>query len=104
MVYQDLREWIDLLRSEGELAEIEAEVDWNREIATISRKVTSKEGPALFFSNIKDYKDGDFSRLFSGGLAEYLGKFLADNSLRTDRAIHVIGQAHDVLVHAIFLG
>ena len=51
MPYRDFREWIKLLRSAGELREIEAEVDWNKEMATISRKVTSKEGPALLFSN-----------------------------------------------------
>ncbi|MDO8721376.1 MAG: UbiD family decarboxylase [Syntrophales bacterium] len=69
MPYRDLREWIELLRSAGELREIKAEVDWNKEMATISRNVTSKEGPALLFSNIKDYKDGVFRTVFSGGLA-----------------------------------
>jgi len=67
--YRDFREWVELLRSAGELAEVKAEVDWNIEMATISRNVTNKEGPALLFSNIKGYKDGDFRKVFSGGLA-----------------------------------
>lgn len=69
MPYRDFREWVELLRSAGELAEIKAEVDWNREMAAISRNVTSKEGPALLFSNIKGYKDSVFNKVFSGGLA-----------------------------------
>ncbi|MFZ2948005.1 MAG: UbiD family decarboxylase [Desulfuromonadaceae bacterium] len=67
-MYKDFREWVELLQSEGELAEVKVEVDWNKEIAAISRNVTSKEGPALLFSNIKGYKDGDFRRVFTGGL------------------------------------
>lgn len=69
MSYQDMRTWIELLRSEHELREIEAEVDWDREIGAISRRVTSKEGPSLLFVNIKDYKGGDFRKFFTGGLA-----------------------------------
>ncbi|MDY6973478.1 MAG: UbiD family decarboxylase [Thermodesulfobacteriota bacterium] len=69
MAHKDLREWMELLRSEGDLREIEAEVNWDREIGAISNRVTRNEGPALLFSNIKDYKDGDFRKLFTGGLA-----------------------------------
>ncbi|MDY6973807.1 MAG: UbiD family decarboxylase [Thermodesulfobacteriota bacterium] len=68
MIYHDLRGWIDRLRSEDEIKEVEVEVDWNREMGAISRRVTSTEGPALLFSNIKDYRKGDFQRLFTGGL------------------------------------
>lgn len=43
MPYRDFREWVGLLRSAGELREVKAEVDWNMEMATISRNVTNKE-------------------------------------------------------------
>lgn len=69
MVHRDLREFVELLRSEGDLAEVKAEVDWNIEMATISRNVSSQEGQALLFSNIKDYKNGDFRRVFLGGMS-----------------------------------
>lgn len=36
--YGDLREWIAALRGEGELQEIEAEVDWDCELGTVARK------------------------------------------------------------------
>ena len=52
--FGDLREWINILRSEGELQEIDVEVDWNCELGTITRKVFGTgEGPALLFKNIK---------------------------------------------------
>ena len=55
MPYRDLREFIDRLRSEGELAEISAEVDWQYEVGGIVRKNLDLKGPALLFKKIKDY-------------------------------------------------
>ena len=69
MGYNNLREWIDKLESEGELKRIKAEVDWRGELAAITRKVFTKRGPALLFENIKDYKNGLSSKLFVGGLS-----------------------------------
>ena len=69
MGYKNLREWIDKLESEGELKRIKAEIDWRGELGALTRKVYSKRGPALMFENIKDYKDGICTKLFSGGLA-----------------------------------
>jgi 4-hydroxy-3-polyprenylbenzoate decarboxylase len=69
MGYKNLREWVKLLESEGELKHVQAEVDWQGEIGAITRKVFTKRGPALFFENIKGYKDGPCTQLFTGGLA-----------------------------------
>lgn len=57
MGYKDLREFIDRLEEKEELVRVKAEVDWNREIGAITRKVLNKKGKALLFENIKDYKD-----------------------------------------------
>ena len=49
MAFMDLRDWIALLEKEGELRRITAEVDWDREIGAITRRVLQKKGPALLF-------------------------------------------------------
>jgi len=48
---------------------ISAKVDWNLELAAITRKVFDKRGPALLFENIKDYEATPCNKLFTGGLA-----------------------------------
>ena len=54
--FGDLRGWIEALRREGELHQIDTEVDWDCELGTITRRVFGNgDGPALLFSNIKDY-------------------------------------------------
>lgn len=47
MGYNNLREWIDKLESEGELKRVKAEVDWRGELGAITRKVFTKRGPAV---------------------------------------------------------
>ena len=49
----DLRAYLDLLRSRGELVEIDAPVSWDLEAAEIHRRVIAAGGPALLFRNIK---------------------------------------------------
>jgi 4-hydroxy-3-polyprenylbenzoate decarboxylase len=49
----DLRSWIDLLAREGELVEVEAEVDPYLEITEITDRVVKSGGPALLFRNVK---------------------------------------------------
>lgn len=53
MTYTNLRQYIEVLRREKQLAVIEAEVDPYLEIAEIHRRVISEEGPALLFTNVK---------------------------------------------------
>src|SRR5262245_15480613 len=69
MGFMDLRQWMGLLEKEGELRRIRAEVDWDRELGAIARRVLEKKGPALLFENIKGYQRGRCTRLFTGGLA-----------------------------------
>ena len=49
----DLRDYLDLLRREGELLVIEQEADPYLEIAEIHRRVIEKQGPALLFTKVK---------------------------------------------------
>jgi UbiD family decarboxylase len=67
MPYADLREFIDRLRLDGELAEVSAEVDWQEEIGGIVRKNLDLKGPALLFKKIRDYH----IPLFTCGVSTY---------------------------------
>ncbi len=72
MKFNGLRGWIDALKQAGELHEIDAEVDWDRELGTVTRKAFGNgDGPALLFRNIKGYQDGRCTKLFTGGLSNY---------------------------------
>ena len=56
IAFGDLRGWIDALRKENELAEIDAEVNWDVELGNIIRMGQGTgHGPAFLFNNIKDY-------------------------------------------------
>src|SRR5436309_13612189 len=68
MAFTDLREWLGRLDKDGELGRITAEVDWDRELGAIARRVLEKKGPALLFENIKGYRTGRCTRLFASGL------------------------------------
>lgn len=68
MSFMDMRQWLALLEHHGELRRIKAEVDWDREIGAIARRVLEKKGPALLFENIAGYARGRCTRLFTGGL------------------------------------
>jgi len=50
---KDLRAWIELLRAEGELAEVTAEVDPHLEITEIADRTMKGGGPALLFRNVR---------------------------------------------------
>ncbi|MDY6863551.1 MAG: UbiD family decarboxylase [Thermodesulfobacteriota bacterium] len=73
MSLKDLRGWIELLQKENEVKEITCEVDWNLEIAEIETRLREKRegGPALLFSNIKDYHDTLGRKFFIGSLGSY---------------------------------
>src|ERR1700733_7816389 len=68
MGFLDMRQWMAQLEQHGELRRIKAEVDWDREIGAITRRVLEKKGPALLFENIKGYAGGRCTRLFASGL------------------------------------
>jgi UbiD family decarboxylase len=68
MGFMDLREWIRRLDKEGEVRRVTAEVDWDRELGAVARRVLEKKGPALLFEAIKGYRSGPATKLFTGGL------------------------------------
>ncbi len=53
MPFESLRDWIDLLRREGELLEVTAEVDPYLEVTEIVDRTVKAGGPALLFQNVK---------------------------------------------------
>jgi 4-hydroxy-3-polyprenylbenzoate decarboxylase len=53
MPFADLRDWLDHLRREGELAEVTAPVDPYLEISEITDRVTKAGGPALLFRDVR---------------------------------------------------
>lgn len=53
MGYGNLRQWIEQLRRDKDLAVIDAPVDPNLELAEIHRRVAGEEGPALLFTNVQ---------------------------------------------------
>lgn len=55
----DLREWIDRAEEVGLLKRIQAEVDWDEEMAAITYTAHREEGaPALLFENVRGYPTG----------------------------------------------
>ena len=69
MANKDMRDWMAKIEEVGELKRITAEVDWDLELGAIARRVSSQEGPALLFENIKDYKNTACRQVFINGLA-----------------------------------
>ena len=49
----NLRQYIDLLRKERQIVEINAPVSSDQEIAEIHRRVVAAGGPALLFNNVE---------------------------------------------------
>src|SRR3990167_6699940 len=69
VAYRDLRDWIAALEAAGQLARVQTEVDWNCELAHITRRTWDTYGdaaPALLFENIKGYKATGPSKVFLG--------------------------------------
>ena len=50
---QDLRAFVEILRREGELVEVEAEVSADLEVAEVHRRVIAAGGPALLFRHVR---------------------------------------------------
>jgi UbiD family decarboxylase len=74
VAFGDLRGWIEALRAQDELLEIDGEVDWNIELGTIMRLAQGTgTGKALIFSNIKGYNApaSRCRRLFGSALNNY---------------------------------
>lgn len=63
-MHTNLRQFIETLRREKQIIEIEAEVDPYLELAEIHRRVISEEGPALLFKRVKGSKFPVVTNLF----------------------------------------
>jgi 3-polyprenyl-4-hydroxybenzoate decarboxylase len=65
--YTDLREWLEIVDSVGELKKIDG-ADWNLEMGTLaellSRETKSGSVPAVLFDNVPGYPKG-FRTLFA---------------------------------------
>ena len=59
MAIKDLREFIALLESKGQLKRVETPVDPKLEIGEITDRVSKQVGPALLFENPVDRETGD---------------------------------------------
>lgn len=53
MPHTNLRQFLHLLRQEGEVLDVHAEVDSTLEIAEIHRRIAAENGPVLFFHRVK---------------------------------------------------
>ncbi|MBI4318171.1 MAG: UbiD family decarboxylase [Chloroflexi bacterium] len=58
MPYNDLREFLEKLDAESELARVEAQVDWDAEIGAISRRALDLKAQTPHFVNVKGYPRG----------------------------------------------
>jgi len=63
-MHKNLRSFIETLRKENDLIEIEATVDPYLEIAEIHRRVIENQGKALLFNNVKNSKFPVITNLF----------------------------------------
>jgi UbiD family decarboxylase len=66
-MYKDLREWLEIVESLGELKTFDKEVDLKEEMSAINfmvNKAQNEKAPALLFENIKGYEKG-FRTLFN---------------------------------------
>jgi UbiD family decarboxylase len=60
VAYRDMREYLDLLEAQGLLHRVKAPVDPELEIGAISARSLARKGPALWFDNIKGYRNMPF--------------------------------------------
>lgn len=83
--FPDLRTFIEELRSRGDLAVVETEVDPRLEIAEIHRRVIAGGGPALLFTNVQGSAFPVVTNLF--GTADRAGLAFGPRPLRLIRRL-----------------
>lgn len=67
---RDLRRFLGVLESAGELVRVKRAVDWDGEIAEIQRRCLEVGGPATLFENIREHESTWCRKLFVGGMAK----------------------------------
>ena len=63
-MHRNLRSFLELLRREGDLVEVGAEVDPDLELAEVHRRVIERGGPALLFKRVKGSRYPVVTNLF----------------------------------------
>src|SRR5215213_5145272 len=63
-MHRNLRSFLELLRTESDLVEVEAEVDPDLELAEVHRRVIERGGPALLFKSVKGSRYPVVTNLF----------------------------------------
>src|SRR5215216_6010614 len=63
-MHRNLRSFLELLRREGDLVEVGAEVDPELELAEVHRRVIERGGPALLFTKVKGSRYPVVTNLF----------------------------------------
>src|ERR671914_1686860 len=87
-MHPNLRSFLDLLRREGDLLTVEAEVDPYLELAEVHRRVIERGGPALLFRNVKGSRYPVVTNLF--GTERRIGlAFGPKPEALVHRAVHV---------------
>ncbi len=56
MPFLDLRQYLEVLETAGDLRRVQAQVDWNEEIGAVAEEGIRRRAGALIFENIKDYQ------------------------------------------------
>ncbi|PLX47488.1 MAG: 4-hydroxybenzoate decarboxylase [Desulfobulbaceae bacterium] len=63
-IMRNLRDYLEIIRQDGDLLEVDVEVDPYLEIAEIHRRVIRQGGPALLFTNVKGSRFPVVTNLF----------------------------------------
>lgn len=99
--FDDLRSWLRLLESEGQVSRVQAPVHWNLELSAAVRRAYDVYGdaaPAMLFENIVDYPPPGPSRLFIGQFRSYsrICMMLGLDPVATTRREIVLALKHHV--------
>src|ERR671924_1564410 len=105
--YTDLRDWLEIVDSFGELKKIDG-ADWNLEMGTLSELIARESKgpvPAVLFDNIKGYPKG-YRTLFAQNasfkrMALNLGLPMELSNLDLVRAFRQKLMAHEPIKHKV---
>jgi UbiD family decarboxylase len=95
---KSLREYIDALRSLGDIQDVEREVDWDLEIGAITRRVYETGSPAPLFNRVKGFSKGFRVLGAPAATSRQEGLHLARVALSLGLNPHASGQE---MVHAL---
>ncbi|SRR5579875_1845701 len=103
----DLRTALAFLDSKDELTEVAGEVDWDLELGAVTREVFRRRGPALLYTNIKDYNrpEARCRKLAAGLMGSFrrLSLVLGFDELQPNRTLidHLIERNRTLIAPAV---